>query len=114
MGLILDAWCWLAALALVAAHSDALFLRSGVRKCHNGARLRPDIRCERSNRAFSMGRIVTKAQFVGVSWVRGSTLFVDGEAPFSLFLPARPSSSAIGPHCAIFWQAHMSFDSHAS
>ena len=51
---------------------------------------------------FAMGRIMTKAQVVAASWLRDSTLSVDGEAPFSHFLPARPSSSAIGPHCAIF------------
>ena len=80
----------------------ALFLRPGVRKCHKGARLQPDIRCERSNRVFAMGHIMTKAQVIAASWLRDSTLSVDGEAPFSHFLPARPSSSAIGPHCAIF------------
>ena len=61
---------------------------------------------------FAMGRIMTKAQVVAASWLRDSTLSVDGEAPFSHFLPARPSSSAIGPHCAIFRQVHMSLDPH--
>ena len=64
--------------------------------------MQPDICCERSNRVFAMGRIMTKAQVIAASWLRDSTLSVDGEAPFSHFLPARPSSSAIGPHCAIF------------
>lgn len=67
-----------------------------------GARLQPDIRCERSNRVFAMGHIMTKAQVVAASWLRDSSLSVDGEAPFSHFLPARSSFSAIGPHCAIF------------
>ena len=55
-----------------------------------------------SNRVFAMGRIMTKAQVVAALWLRDSSLSVDGEAPFSHFLPARSSSSAIGPHCAIF------------
>ena len=54
--------------------------------------MQPDIRCERSNRVFAMGRIMTKAQVIAASWLRDSTLSVDGEAPFSHFLPARPSS----------------------
>lgn len=61
---------------------------------------------------FAMGRIMTKAQVIAASWLRDSTLSVDGEAPFSHFLPARPSSSAIGPHCVIFRQVHMSLDPH--
>lgn len=34
---------------------------------------------------FAMGRIMTKAQVVAVSWLRDSSLFVDGEAPLLAF-----------------------------
>lgn len=34
---------------------------------------------------FAMGRIMTKAQVIAASWLRDSTLSVDGEAPLLAF-----------------------------
>lgn len=34
---------------------------------------------------FAMGRVMTKAQVIAASWLRDSTLSVDGEAPSRIF-----------------------------
>ena len=47
--------------------------------------MQPDIRCERSNRVFAMGRVMTKAQVVAASWLRDSSLSVVARPPSRIF-----------------------------